>query len=160
MSKISRPSQRRGLYGFFTLSVNQVTIAVNEHVEFDTIAAGDLPLSTGAGQADGKVMLPGGHQYRMVGTLVILADAGKSALVRFSFYDVTNGAYITNGVMSTVQTTNNPTLNSHLSTCIAELTTVADTEIEVRIQGGNVADVNYIYGGFFVSLEIQEIPRG
>lgn len=157
MASIKRPSQRIGLYGFFRLSADQAAnLAQNDHIEFDT-SDGDLVLSTGAGQADGKVTLPGGHWYRLVSAIRIY-KLGAETWAYHKFYDVTNGAYLTHGISSTNMTANFAGTYSSHPTVMAEVYVESTIEVECRCEFVAAAGLTNILAAH-TAWEIQEILK-
>lgn len=79
-------------YGLYTLSANQTSnISVDNHVEFNTSAGSLGGLSTGSGQANGIITLPGDMSYKMT---FIVCGSGGTGFTGFQLYDRTNSQYI------------------------------------------------------------------
>lgn len=158
MSRTVRPTQNRWLYGLFSMAADQTSNwAMNNHAEFDTKDSGDLIISTGVGQAKGKVTLPGGHRYRIMVNILCQAQAGLQAFVPFKIYDVTNAAYLTNTYKASSQSTNYATTMSHKGTSEAEIYVEDTIQIEARFTAALANMLRLRYE--FSFIEIQEIPK-
>ena len=155
MSRIIRPTQNHGIFARATLSATQVAnLGGTSHVEWDTID-GDLTVSTGVGQADGKIILPGGHYYHM--TAVCYIGAATAGAWTYNFYDNTNAAALT-AMVGSAQTTNFAGAYSQQPSLRIGLYVPTDIEVVVRrvISSGDVNTIAF-NSSFW---EIQEILRG
>lgn len=113
---------------FLTLSGNQSSnLSAGNHIEFNTIV-GNLALTTGSGQSNGKVTLLAGKTYWLQCGLVL--DSGSAVNATFAWY---TSAGVAIGL-------NNPVIGPSISTTggwesltVATYTPTVNTQVELRI---------------------------
>ena len=132
-------------YAFLTLSGNQTTnIAVNNHIEFDTID-GNLILSTGAGQADGKITLYADYLYRLKACLY--TDFVNNGEIGYRWYDITNSNYIGSAGVVYVRE-------------VSEAIITPATEIQVELRLFAVTNLTTIFGTIYSFGWIERLNNG
>ena len=161
MASIKRPTQNKWMSGIITLSADQTAnLTAGNHIEFDT-AYGDFAVSTGAGQADGLITLPGGHRYRVMAVHRLDASDNSGSLYT-GIYDTTNAAFIaasqsgralgqSTGQASAAQS------SSQMPVAIAEFYVETTVQIEIQITF-KAANTDTIIAAF-TSCIIEEIPK-
>jgi hypothetical protein len=74
---------------FLTMSATSQAPAQNEHIEFDTVI-GNLSLSTGGGQNNGKITLIAGRKYILEGSIAGAGSGSGAQYLISQWWDITN----------------------------------------------------------------------
>lgn len=157
MARTVRPSRNKYMSGLITMSIDQAANMGNaDHIEFDT-DEGDFIVSTGVGQANGKITLPGGHRYLIRMALLCRATAGNFTGVNYAIYDVTNAALLAFQGQGSSQSTNFDTTYAQQPAICGEVYVSSTIEIEFRIT--NTPPTIHSIRKDFSFAQIQEIPR-
>jgi len=159
MASIKRPTQNKWMSGFVYMSADQTAnLSAPNHLEFDS-ASGDFVVSTGAGQANGLITLPGGHKYRINCVYIVKATTGNFTTLNVEFYDTTNAASLvaSQAIKAANQSTNHTTTFSVQQFAFAEFYVTDTIQLEVQITGGGTS-IDYVSADF-TAVIIQEIPK-
>jgi len=145
---------------FLTMSAPQnANLAVGDHVEFNLVE-GNIPLSVGAGQANGVLTLTNSKKYKLEAN-VSCAFGATNDSCSFVWYDTTNNTEI--GKRSDCFSVSGSATESSVSTVRAVVTPGADINVELRIiaVSGTVTLIsNSFANGWVESLEayINVVP--
>lgn len=123
---------------FITLSANQTSnLAQNNHVEFNTIV-GNLNLSSGGGQNDGKITLQSGRKYTLMANV---AGHLSGSNERCQWYDITNSTWL--GSAAFINPINAGSADSSSSMAFATITPATSVQVELRFRSGSGFDTIY-----------------
>lgn len=129
-------------------------LTANNHVEFDTVV-GNLALSTGAGQADGKVTLLAGRTYKLTGAL--LTEGSAASYMKYQWYDVTNSVLL--GIASWGIDITNTGFYSPQSNAMAIVTPATNIQVELRITDmSNIATIHYEWSHAYIESVQAYVP--
>lgn len=147
-------------HAFITMAAAQTSnLAVNDHVEFDTIAdnSPDITLATGAGQLDGLITLPPGKLFSMRCRLRPGFASGTGNQMAWQFRNNTDAALIGQKGEEITPISGSFTARTGESVVFID-TTAGAKEVEVRIiqETGLSATGNIGPESYFL---IEEIPQ-
>ena len=144
------PKERDPLYAFLSLSANQTSnLSAGDHVEFDTVT-GNLALSTGTGQANGKVTLKAGKTYSLEGGALA---SGSNPNCWCVWYDTTNSQELGQRGGS-----HNASTGANDQTIAAAVVTPS-TDIIVELRTVISTNVSYLYYDWGTFAYIEEIKN-
>lgn len=137
----------------YITSVSDQVPVVGQHIEFDTVV-GNLPVSTGGGQANGLITLYANRKYVLEGMVGGAGTGGGSQYVNVQWYDVTNGVAIggTGFSGALTYTTGDPVSQPIAKAVITPATNI---QVELRITGTN--NFALIYGTSSLSVSFAYI---
>jgi microcystin-dependent protein len=126
---------------FLTMPDQTSNLAAGDHVEFNQIA-GNLALSTGSGQANGRVTLIAGRKYKLVAALY-LNGGNNGAYVKYTWH-IVGGTDI--GILGSAISTGINNSDSTQQDAIAVITPVTNIDVELQFKSPN--SVSGILGGY------------